>query len=270
MKGLDRLFLVVLTALAAFIWLRDRSWLTTLEDCLPAFAALPLFIWLGKPWIWRDEPLTLSPMLLGAAILCLLFGIVAELTLALAMGWSLLCWAWLRARIAVDHLTRIRRLMLLTVMAFPWVTLDAEPVGWWFRLTGAWATGVFYQALGCTVLRVGTDLQVDEFNLAVTAACSGLNTLQSMLVAGAVLAYVQLGQSRWYWWSLPILLAMSWLANTVRILAIAAAGLLRGPEFARTVFHDWGGWGVLVLMFGFTWLAFALIPSQPLVGKQPA
>jgi len=92
----------------------------------------------------------------------------------------------------------------------------------------------------------------------VSAACSGLNVLQSMLIAGSTVAYIVLGHHPRYWFNIFLLIVFSWLANTIRIVAICIAALTLTPEFAAGLFHLWGGWLVLFLMFFLCWPIFSL------------
>ncbi len=56
MKRRDQLWLAGLLLLAAFVWLRDRTWLASPDEVLPLLAAPAVFLWLGAPWHgWRKE-----------------------------------------------------------------------------------------------------------------------------------------------------------------------------------------------------------------------
>jgi exosortase/archaeosortase family protein len=83
-----------------------------------------------------------------------------------------------------------------------------------------------------------------------------LKVLQSLVVAGTLLAYSLLGTSKRYWWNVILLLPLAWLANTARIMTISLAAMTFGPEFAMGLFHSWGGLMVLVLMFLVSWGIF--------------
>jgi exosortase len=157
-----------------------------------------------------------------------------------------------------ETLPSIKKLLILPLMAFPWVALDADRVGWWFRLSGAWAAAHFFKLLGYDVQQEGTQMIVNKLLISVEAACAGLNTLQSMLIAGTVVCYLILGETNRYWWNLPVLVIMSWVANTARIIFISTAALTISPKFATGEFHVWGGWAVLIVMFCLCWFIFAL------------
>lgn len=258
MKTQDRLWLAGLAALAGLIWLRDRSWFSAAEEVLPILAALPLFAYLAAPWRWRAGDFAWHAPTLALGGVVLVLGLALNVTLFLALAWVAALWAWLRERLAPEQLPAARRLLVLPLMAFPWVTLDGATLGWWFRLSAAWVTEGLYHAIGFTVTREGTQLLVQGLPVAVDASCSGLKVLQAMLIAGTVIAFLQLGRTRSYWWSLPCLILMAWLANTLRVLLLTATALSYGIEFAAGWFHTWGGWLVLVVMFSLCWTVFAL------------
>jgi exosortase/archaeosortase family protein len=261
MKRAGMLWLAGLIALGAWIWQRDLAWWPQASDTLPILAALPLFVWLGAPWrLCAAARPTSWGSLLGGGVL-LAAGAVSDLTLLLALGWTLLLWAWLRPKLDPARLGAVRRLMVLPVLAFPWVACDGQALGWWFRLSAAATAGRMFSAVGLDVGRSGTNLLVQGTPIAVAPACAGLGTLQAMLMAGCALAFIYFGRGGGprYWLSLPALLAMSWLANTLRVIVIAMAAVSFGPVFARGTFHGLGGLAVLVAMFGVCCAAFGLL-----------
>lgn len=251
--------LAALAGLALFIWLRDVSWLgvgvpvtpgaPTLADSIPLFAALPLFWLLGRPWRLQPPARPGSSGALAGAAACLALGIPTGLTLLLAMGWTFLLWWWLAPRLGDDQVVRVRRLLILPLMAFPWVTLDGQGIGNFFRLSGAMTTAWFYELLGHPVTREGTSVFIDRQEISVEAACAGLNTLQSLLVMGTLAAALTLGRHRRFWLCLPLLVLAAWVGNTGRIIGISAIALGFGPDAAKGWAHDWGGWAVLMATF---------------------
>jgi exosortase len=258
MSKRDHAIIALLFVLAGFIWVRDLAWISSASDSLPIIVALPLFIWLGWPWTFRSEASPLSSSRLMLAALGFLTGVLTGSTMLLALGWAVLLWNWLSSRLKPEDHFRYRRLMVLPVMAFPWLTLDGEMIGWWFRLSGSWVTGNLFSLMGFDVLREGTQLMVQGLPVDVSAACSGLNVLQSMLIAGSVIAYIILGNHPGYWHNIILLIVFSWLANTIRVITICVAALTLTPEFASGLFHQWGGWLVLFLMFFLCWPIFSL------------
>ena len=230
------------------------------DEVLPIVAALPLFAWLGAPWRLRDDRFALHTGSLAVAGVSFVSGLALNLTLLLAVTWTASLWSWIRGRVCTegDALVRLRRLLPLPLLAFPWITLDGGPVGWWFRLSAAWAVQHMFAGIGLAVTREGTHLIVESQPVSVDASCAGLKVLQCMLIAGTMLAFIQLGRRRQYWWTLPVLPLLAWTANTVRVTTLTVAALSFGPEFAQGWFHAWGGWLVLVLMFVFCWVCFSI------------
>lgn len=254
----DQLFLGLVAFIGAFIWWRDLRWTAAMEDALPILAALPLCVWLGAPWRWRPEGFELDNRWLGGAAAGLLLGHVTGLTTVLTAAWGLLGWSWLSRRLESGSLATFKRLLPLPLLAMPWVALDGDAIGWWFRLSGAAVAEVCFAGLGFAVERQGTFLNIQGAPISVEAACAGLNTLQAMLIAGVALAFVMLRRSPSYWWNIALLVPLAWLANTVRILLLSGAALSFSPEFVAGTFHDLSGWLVIVTMFLLCQLLFTL------------
>lgn len=260
MKAKDYGWLAGLLGLAAFVWLRDRSWLGAVEDTLPLFAAPVLFFLLagGVPAFSRSpEAAQASTARLGVAGLLLVLGLALNITLLLALAVTLFLAEWLRTRVAPAYWPVLRRLLVLVLLAFPWLSEDVPQLGWWFRLSAAWTAAQIFQLIGFAVVRDGTGLTVQGLPVAVTAACSGLTALQAMLVAGTVLAFSQLGDRRWYWHAVGLLPFVAWTANTLRVMMLSSVALTYGTSAAQGWFHEWGGWTVLVSMFALCWGVFA-------------
>ncbi len=262
MKKDDYAILLALILLAIFIWMRDTAWMSTWDDTLPILIALPLFVWLGIPWQFQEEMSMPSYSTYFAVGALFLLGILTGVTFLLTLGWVLLLWSWLKARTNPTTHSQTKKLLVLPLLAFPWITLDATILGWWFRLSGAYATSVFFTLLGFNVRREGTQLFINQLPVSVELACSGLNTLQAMLIAGTFVAFLFLGNSNRYFWNIPLLILVAWLANTLRIIVLCLAAVFISPEFALGTFHTWGGWLVLMLMFLCCWLFFSWQETQ--------
>lgn len=248
MKGSRVMALAGLGLLAAAIWLRlplGAAWV----DLLPALAAFPLYGWLSQPWIWRTPRGELRWGALAAAGAVLVIGAAVDSTLVLAVGWVLLWRAWLGVQLVPGAMAVQPRALVLLVCAFPWLGPEGQAVGWWFRYSGAWGAAGLFGAAGFEVARDGTFLTVQGLPLAVDEACSGLHALQAMLVAGTVLAWVMLAGWR-FWVGVALLPLLAWAANLSRIVTLGVTGLSFGPEAALGWFHSWGGWAVLMAMFG--------------------
>src|SRR5437016_3005693 len=91
----DFIIISILFLLAVFIWLRDISWISSSDDTLPILVALPLFWWIGSPWVLRPDPQPLSPKGIALSIVLFVAGIALNFTLMLTLGWVVLLWSWL-------------------------------------------------------------------------------------------------------------------------------------------------------------------------------
>jgi exosortase/archaeosortase family protein len=258
----DKKTLIGFAAFALFIWLRNMSWVDSAEDTLAILVTIPLFIWLAEPWSFLKTSKPLSKGKIALSVLCFMLGLVSNLTVLLGIGWTIALWTWLSSRVDPSMLPNLRKLLILPIMAFPWIALDAEPIGWWFRLTGANTAAWFFTAANLPVLQEGTMLFINDVPISIEPSCSGLNTLQSMLISGSISAFILLGHSALYWINLPFLAVLAWITNTVRIIAIGSSALIVSPEFARDKFHDFGGWLVIVFMFALCWGFFSFQASR--------
>lgn len=258
----DYLIALGLTLLAVFIWLRDTAWVTSSDDTLPILIALPLFVWLGAPWQWRQDQPNYSTRFFATGVYVFVAGIGLNITLLLTAGWIIFLCVWLRARLKEETLPHFYKLLILPMMAFPWISLDFDRIGWWFRLSGAWVAQHAFAGAGFNVIREGTLLNINGLPISIEVACAGLNTLQSMLISGCIIAYITLGDTKRYWLCIPILIIMAWIANTIRILVISLLAIIISPAFVMGPFHIWGGWGVLMLMFMLSWLTFSFLEPK--------
>ncbi len=261
MNRKDYTVLFTLSFLALFIWIRDLEWMSSTDDTLPILICIPLFAWLEWPWKLLDTTYELRPTNVLVASVLLLAGVISNLTILLTIAWCYLLWTWIKQRTPLSLQKRLSKLMILPIMAFPWVTLDAYIIGWWFRLSGAWVATQFFSLINLSAVQQGTAMVINGVPISVDVSCAGLNTLQSMLIAGSVLAYIQLGNLKRYWLNIPFLIWMAWLANTLRIIMLCSVAVGISTEFAMGPFHESGGWVVLFLMFCLCWFVFSL--QQP-------
>lgn len=257
MKKNDFLYLFALFIFAAFIWLKDLAWLTSAEDVLPILIAFPLFIWLLSPVNFVDKESKTSTFFFMTFGIFFLIGIAISSCFLLSLCWTALLWHWLSNRISGDKLPKLKKLLVLPFLGFPWIMLDLNQIGWWFRLSGAHVAAQFFNLIGLDVIQEGTFLLINKLPISVEEACAGLNTLQTMLIAGSALNFMILGNSTRYWANLIVLPIISWVANTARIIAISSVALAISPQFALGAFHSIGGVFIVLTMFLLCWLIFA-------------
>ena len=251
-----------LAGLGVFLWMRDLRWWAAPDDTLPILIALPLFYWLGRPWVPTQNSAALlapRPALLAAILFPL--GVVMDSGLILAIAWTALLWSWLAARFEQSAGTFRQKLLVLPLLSFPWLVTDFETVAWWFRLSGAIVTEKLLALFHVPILREGTQLWCNHLAISVEPACSGVNGLQSMLVVGSALLYLKLRTSRLFWWNLPLLAGAAWIAHVFRITTAALCGVVLSPAGAvRWVgpVHAFTGWLGLVGGFAVCYWWFSI------------
>jgi exosortase/archaeosortase family protein len=224
---------VLLFALFPLIWLLDLSWWALSPDVVLVAALIPL------AWIWAErnpDPVDAAgPSAMGtlvAVALCAL-GIFMQSMTMMAFTWSWLAVVYLLPPTSISR----SRLWVLCAGAFPWVLIDAELVGWWFRLSGADLTGWLFYIAGMEVVARGTQLEIEGLPISIEAACGGLQMLQVLMSAGVALTLIRFPRERGFWFMLGLLPVLAWISNTFRIIVISAWGVAFGADAAAGLFH---------------------------------
>jgi exosortase len=114
------------------------------------------------------------------------------------------------------------------------------------------------QLLGVSIYRDGNIIHLATTSLGVAEACSGLNSLSSLVVASLLLGFVEnssfTGRILLFALSVP-------LAIAVNVMRVTGTALLADYEPALAVgfYHTFSGWLMFVLGFGMLWLSAKLI-----------
>lgn len=122
--------------------------------------------------------------------------------------------------------------------------------------------------MGFAAQRIGTQIQMDAYNLNVELPCSGFKTLLGLVAFAGAFAYLVDG-ARWKKWTIFAIAApLSLAVNGVRITLIGLVGEMVGSGAAAR-FHDYSG--LIVLIIGFfvlfslaQWLACDSFMGMPL------
>ncbi|MBB5351569.1 exosortase/archaeosortase family protein [Haloferula luteola] len=243
LRPLERSSVALLGVIFPLIWALDRRWWQLSPDVLVILAILPL------SWRLARQHSAVQPsrprFTLPAAIL-LGIGILANQMTLMAFGWSWLAVSYFLPATSISP----ARLGCLLTGAFPWVLTDGDPIGWWFRLTGAHLTALTYEAAGYHVVAHGTELVVGGIPISVEAACGGMKLLQVLMSGGVALTALQFPRQRGFWIMVGLLPVLAWLANTLRIIVITGWSLRFGIDAAAGAFHTWGAMGVIGTMLG--------------------
>lgn len=242
-------FLLVATALS--LWLRDTAWLAAPGDALPALAGLPLFFFLsGAGRLSATAPP--APRLFLPGVALLLVGLAGDILCVGALGWTILLWSYLSPRLPEAIRPRAAALLPLVLLSFPWLLTEGQPLGWWFRLSGATTTALFFRLIGMSVAHQGTALVIEGMPVSVAPACAGLNLLQALLLVGFLLAERSgsLRTPRDLPRTVLVLLTVAWLANTIRLIVLCAVGLTAGVAAAQAPpLHNGLGLAIFCLLF---------------------
>ncbi len=108
-----------------------------------------------------------------------------------------------------------------------------------------WVTEVsvaLAQLAGLSIVRDGLNILVDQYELAVQEACSGMNSLFSLSAVG--LLYLQLKRDPPWWYVLLMavpIVAFALLGNLVRILVLIALTHFFGDRVAQSFLHETAG-----------------------------
>lgn len=192
------------------------------------------------PIRWRAEPPAMGLRRWVVPVGLFVVGNLFSVVFLQMAGWVWAWRAWTLAHVASAALP-VGRSWWAFVFVFPWIVVDLPQLGWWFRLSGAATTEVVFGGLGFPVIREGTRLLVNGLPVSVEAACGGMALLQSLMVVGAIVGLWRYPTGRTFFFLLPLLPVLAWLANTGRIIVITAVGLSAGVEFSQGFFHTWGG-----------------------------
>jgi exosortase len=241
--GLSWAYWPTLQALARR-WAQDPQY--THGYVVPAFALLVLWLrrdgfptgarpsWWGLPLVlagaalrlagayysveWLDAG-SLVPALAG---LCVLLG-----------GWAGLRWAW----------PALAFLGFILPLPYQVDVLLAGPL----RGLATRASAYALQTLGVAAAAEGNVIALDDLQVGVAEACSGLGMLMTFFALSAAVAFV-VRRPRWQKGVLVLsAVPVGVLMNVLRITATVLLFRYAGASVARVVFHDLAGWVMMPL-----------------------
>jgi exosortase len=230
----------------ALLGLANGYWAT------PQGAQGPIILFTGLWALWHDYRQAAAvpmPGRLGRTIAALSFAILLYVLARMINMLSLACLAaWLGAVATLYGLLGRALLRRLAVPLAYLLCLVPLPYTLEFALTGALKAGVAawsiraLAAAGWDVAYSGNLLYVDQFELLVEAACSGLNSIFSLIAIG--LFYVFWQRRRPWHEALVLALAivpLAVLANVARVMLLVALVRWRGEQVLETIAHPAAG-----------------------------
>lgn len=131
-----------------------------------------------------------------------------------------------------------------------------------YGLTGAAVN--LLDAAGYVVARTGMRLYVDQYEIAIVDACSGINSLISLTAIG--LFYIHARARRfapWVWVAYAlVILGFAVFANFVRVLAVVLMTHYFGNTVAQGPLHEAIGFITFAVALGGVIVVDALLPEQ--------
>jgi exosortase len=154
--------------------------------------------------------------------------------------WFIAGWRWMWA---------LSPGVLFVALGFPLLDRFIDTITFRLQLISTDTAEQMLKLVGFQVLRVQpTVLGMDNFDLNIAEACSGLKT--TIAVTAIVLFFMLTTQLRWWAHAILAVIAipLSILVNGFRIALIGVVGNSQGHE-AGIAFHDWSGYIALGVCF---------------------
>jgi exosortase/archaeosortase family protein len=201
------------------------------EAALVLAAGAAAFWFLGRPWTLQPEhePMSVGTALASAALL--IIGRRSNFDVLIALGCLLLVADLLRRHLPNSDWPAVRNRLPLLLVAMPWLQTDAWLLGWVFRWSGAIVVENILGVFGMPIQRYGTTLYSGDIGLDVAPACAGLRSLQLLLLAGIIAVAMRRGGGLPHWVA-PVVVGVSWVANTFRVLVLCLVATSFGVEQA--------------------------------------
>jgi exosortase len=157
-------------------------------------------------------------------------------------GLYALALAALYATIGLDGLARGWFPLVYLIFALP----PPYALSWFLtshlRLLITEAAVALFQAFGFSIVRDGLNIMIDQYDLAVQNACSGMNSLFSLTAVGLVYIYLRRGSNWWYIAAmLPPIIMFAIFGNFVRVVVIVALTHYFGDAVAQGILHEGTG-----------------------------
>ena len=143
--------------------------------------------------------------------------------------------------------------VLFLILGLPILDRFIDSLTFRLQLISTDTAELMLKGIGLNVLRLDpTVLQLDNFDLNIAEACSGLKT--TIAVTASVIFFMLTSPLKWWAHLLLAVIAvpLSVLVNSFRIALIGVVGNSNGAE-AGIAFHDYSGYIALAICFAALW-----------------
>ena len=157
-------------------------------------------------------------------------------------GWSVLRWSW----------PALAFLAFMMPLPFTFEMALAHPL----RRVATVMSTFALQTLGCPALAEGNVISIDDIQLGVEEACSGLGMLMTFFALATALAMIVQAPLHDRLILVASAIPIAILANVIRITATGIAYHLAGRDssLAKVIYHDLAGWLMMPMALAMLWL----------------
>lgn len=138
---------------------------------------------------------------------------------------------------------------LFLILSFPWFEAEFHFIGVIFRYGGAFLTELLARFIGLNTLRQGTLLSLEGVDISISEACSGMATLQGMIIIGLYLFHDKVGTLKGCIFMVISILILAFITNTLRIVLNSFIILTFGVKIGMGITHDIIGLAVSGCLF---------------------
>jgi len=137
------------------------------------------------------------------------------------------------------------------VFALPIPFFISHPLTTHLRLGITEAIVQLFQLCGVTIVKDGLTLMIDQYQLSVEDACSGMNSLFSLSAIGLVYVYLRRpGRNLYYALTVAPIVALAIFANFVRIAIVVLITHVFGDAVAQSLLHETVGFITFAVALG--------------------
>ena len=240
-----------------------RDWWTDNQGASYGMLIPPLVLYIA--WLGRERTFSIParPDARGLAVIflsCLMFLLgklgaeyfITRVSLVVLLGGlALTFWGWARSRTLSFPMLLLLTMIPLPMLVYSRITLPLQ-------LFSSEASSAIVQFLGGSIYRDGNVLYLPHTTLGVAEACSGLHSLESLIVAALLLGFTMCTRltSR----VLLVIMAVP-TAIGVNIARVTGTVFLAdiNTDYAEGFYHAFAGWFVFLIGFGCTYVVAAIL-----------